>query len=138
MPKRPWYHRGLKFECTGCGECCRGEPGHVWVNKAEIEAMAGVLGMEVEAFEKQCVRQVGIRKSLAEFPDGDCILFDARRRTCRVYAVRPRQCRTWPFWESNLRTAEAWDETCADCPGANRGPRFSLQKIREQLSVLKV
>ena len=40
----PWYSDGLKFDCTGCGDCCTGDPGYVWVSRAEIEALAAALG----------------------------------------------------------------------------------------------
>ena len=138
MNETPWYHKGLRFQCIGCGACCSGDPGNVWVNKAEIEAMAESLGMGVNLFEKHYVRLVGIRKSLVEFPGGDCVLFDGQSRTCRVYDVRPRQCRSWPFWASNLRTPEAWEEVCLNCPGANHGPLVPLRDIRDQLEVLHV
>lgn len=46
----PWYADGLKFKCTGCGDCCTGAPGYVWVNKAEIEAIAADISMEVAEF----------------------------------------------------------------------------------------
>ena len=44
MPEgnEPWYAEGLKFQCTGCGDCCTGAPGYVWVNQAEIDALAAV------------------------------------------------------------------------------------------------
>jgi len=138
MADRPWYHRGLRFQCTGCGACCIGASGYVWVNKAEIEAMASLLGLEVEKFESRYVRQVGIRKSLVEFPNGDCVFFDNQSRGCQVYEVRPRQCRTWPFWASNLRTPETWQRTCRDCPGADHGPLVSLPEIRARLEVMHV
>jgi len=138
MTDKPWYHQGLRFQCTGCGNCCTGAAGYVWVNKAEIEAMAAAIHLGVAQFEKRYVRQVGIRKSLIELSNGDCVLFDKEPRACRVYEVRPRQCRTWPFWASNLRTPEAWRETCRDCPGSNHGPLVPLQGIQRQLSLLKV
>jgi Fe-S-cluster containining protein len=126
---QPWYHRGLKFECTGCGDCCTGAPGYVWVNKAEIEAMAEFMKMTVEKFEKKYVRLVGIRKSLIEFANGDCVFFDNKKRSCKIYSARPRQCRTWPFWDSNLNSPESWDETASYCPGCNRGPLIPLEEI---------
>ena len=72
MTKVPWYKKGLKFECTQCGNCCTGAPGFVWVNKAEIDAMAGELGIaSVEEFENKYVRLVGNcvyeRNHLADF-----------------------------------------------------------------------
>ena len=100
MPSTPWYRDGLRFECTGCGDCCSGEPGFVWVDSAEIEALAAALELSVEAFEQQYVRQFGDARSLTERPGGDCIFLDAVTRKCTVYAARPIQCRTWPFWDS--------------------------------------
>ncbi len=138
MSGKPWYYKGLRFQCTGCGGCCSGTPGYVWVNKAEIEAMAAALSVETDKFLQRYVRQVGIRKSLIELPDGDCILLDSQKRACQVYHVRPRQCGTWPFWASNLRTPEDWDETCRECPGANRGPLISLQEIEGLLDLIAV
>jgi Fe-S-cluster containining protein len=138
MDDKPWYHNGLRFQCIGCGGCCIGAPGYVWVNKAEIQAMASVLGLEVEQFEKTYVRLVGVRKSLVEYPNGDCVFFDDRTRRCRVYEVRPRQCRTWPFWASNLHTPEHWQQTCRGCPGANHGRLVSLREIRAQLDAIHV
>jgi Fe-S-cluster containining protein len=138
MDTEPWYHAGLRFSCTGCGACCTGAPGHVWVNKEEIQAMAAAVGLEVAKFEKQYVRQVGIRKSLRELPNGDCIFFDNLKRNCRVYEVRPRQCRTWPFWASNLRSPQAWQEMARQCPGADQGPLIPLGKIQSLAGVIDV
>ena len=45
----PWYRDGLKFACTGCGDCCTGEPGYVWVNKAEIETLAAAVGLDARS-----------------------------------------------------------------------------------------
>lgn len=132
MSEQPWYHAGLRFQCTGCGDCCTGAPGYVWVNQAEIEAMAKVLGLPVERFQERFVRMVGIRRSLIELDGGDCVFFDNRARRCRVYEARPRQCRTWPFWASNLRDREAWDAMAENCPGANRGKLVPLETIQRQ------
>ena len=139
MSKKPWYSNGLRFKCTQCGDCCTGAPGYVWVNKAEIASLAAALGEEdVAQFEQKFVRKVGIRKSLKEFADGACVFFDTDARRCTVYAARPRQCRTWPFWESNLRTEEAWQQTCEVCPGSGRGKLYQLQEIEQQRSVVRV
>ena len=121
MSEKPWYHEGLRFECTQCGDCCSGAPGFVWVNDDEIGAIAREVGESPSAVEDLYVRKIGIRKSLREFPNGDCVFLDTETKACRVYRVRPRQCRTWPFWASNLRTPEAWDQTCRLCPGAGCG-----------------
>jgi len=138
MPDKPWYHNGLKFKCTGCGACCTGEPGYVWVNKAEIAAIAAAIKIDVETFERRYTRRVGIRKSLVELPNGDCVFFDSERRICQIYAERPRQCRTWPFWASYLRTPKTWAEVSEHCPGASRGRLVPLEEIELQAEVLRV
>ena len=138
MSKQPWYKDGLRFKCTGCGDCCTGAPGYVWVNRADIEAMAAAVEMAVAEFEDRYVRQVGVRKSLVEHANGDCVFFDNRTRKCRVYKARPRQCRTWPFWQSNVATPEAWAETCRVCPGSGQGRLYQLDQIERQVAVIRV
>lgn len=135
----PWYRDGLRFRCTQCGNCCTGAPGYVWVNQQEIEALAAAIGEEdVAAFEAKYVRKVGVRKSLKEFSNGDCVFFDGETRRCTVYGQRPRQCRTWPFWDSNVRTPEAWDQTCSVCPGSGQGDLYSLEVVEQQRKVIKL
>ena len=138
-PALPWYAEGLKFKCTGCGDCCTGAPGYVWVNKQEIADLATALGFDdVLKFEDKYVRKIGIRKSLVEFPNGDCVFFDNGTRKCAVYQFRPRQCRTWPFWDSNLKSPKAWAETCENCPGSGTGKLYSLEQIESHRKVIKI
>jgi Fe-S-cluster containining protein len=134
----PWYKDGLKFKCTGCGDCCTGAPGYVWVNQAEIDALAERLEMDSAKFEKKYVRQIGVRRSLNEYKNGDCVFFDNKSRKCTVYEQRPRQCRTWPFWNSNLKSPEAWAETCESCPGSGKGKLYQLEHIQQQAAVFNV
>ena len=37
--KDTWYKDGLRFECTGCGKCCSGFPGFVWVTEEEMQGI---------------------------------------------------------------------------------------------------
>lgn len=137
--EQPWYKDGLRFQCTGCGDCCSGAPGFVWLTNDEIAAIAAELGMEVPAFERRYVRTIGVRKSLRERKKTyDCVLLDAQTRKCTVYNVRPRQCRTWPFWDSNIRTPEAWAQTCEVCPGSGTGKLYQLEAITQQASVMRL
>jgi Fe-S-cluster containining protein len=136
--EQPWYADGLRFKCTACGDCCTGAPGYVWVNQAEIDGMAVRLGMSAEEFEAEHVRRIGIRRSLVEYENGDCVFFDNRTRKCRVYEHRPRQCRTWPFWKSNLRTPELWEETCQVCPGSGKGKLYHLEEIEERAGEISI
>jgi Fe-S-cluster containining protein len=139
MTTQPWYKDGLRFECTQCGDCCTGAPGYVWVNQAEIVELAGMVsGGDVEEFERKYVRKIGIRKSLIEFSNGDCVFFSNETRGCTVYEGRPRQCRTWPFWDSNLKTEEAWNDTCEICPGSGTGSLYQLEQIEERRKVMRL
>jgi Fe-S-cluster containining protein len=138
VAKEPWYKDGLKFKCTGCGDCCTGAPGYVWVTNDEIADLAHGLKVEVEFFEHHYVRKVGIRKSLVEFPNGDCVFFDNESRKCQVYEHRPRQCRTWPFWDSNLKSKDAWEATCDVCPGSGTGTLYQLDHIEKTRKIVKV
>ena len=136
--KQPWYKDGLRFECTACGDCCTGAPGYVWVNKEEIAALAAAEELDVDEFERLYVRKIGIRKSLKEFPNGDCVFFDTETRKCQHYEARPRQCRTWPFWTSNVKSEKAWKETCDVCPGSGKGKLYQLSEIESQRKVMKL
>jgi Fe-S-cluster containining protein len=110
----------------------------VWVNKEEIAALAAKLGVTIANFERKYVRQIGVRKSLIEFSNGDCVFFDGQSRKCKVYDARPRQCRTWPFWESNIRTQEAWGQTCEVCPGSGKGPLVTVEEILKKAAVVRL
>jgi Fe-S-cluster containining protein len=138
--KQPWYKDGLRFKCTGCGDCCTGAPGFVWVNNEEIAAIAAEIGMhDVAAFEAQYVRTIGVRKSLIESEENyDCVFLDGTTRKCTVYNARPRQCRTWPFWDSTTRTPQAWAATCEVCPGSGTGKLYQLDVIEAQKAVIRI
>lgn len=138
MSQQPWYKDGLRFECTQCGDCCTGAPGYVWVTGEEIQALAAHLQMGPDQFEQKYVRQVGVRKSLVEFSNGDCVFFDGQARNCTVYSARPRQCRTWPFWQSNLKSPETWAETCRVCPGSGQGRLYQLEEIKDRVDVMRI
>ena len=134
----PWHADGLRFKCTGCGDCCTGAPGYVWVNQAEVEALARRLEMPVDEFERKFVREVGVRRTLKELKNYDCVFLDGETRKCTVYEDRPRQCRTWPFWNSNVKSPMAWEQTCAVCPGSGHGKLYSIEHIEEQRAVINI
>jgi hypothetical protein len=130
-----WYSAGLAFACQQSGNCCSGEPGYVWVTAAEVRAIADFLGRPDGKLGKRYVRRVGLRSSLREKPDGDCIFLERSASgctTCKVHPVKPTQCRTWPFWDSNLNSPESWNEAARKCPGINRGPVHTFVQIETQ------
>jgi Fe-S-cluster containining protein len=138
IPKDVWYAGGLRFQCTQCGDCCSGSEGYVWVNQQEIDDMARKVGMEPQAFEAAYVKRVGVRRSLKERTNGDCVLLDEKTRKCTAYEERPRQCKTWPFWDSNIRSPKAWAEAAEACPGCNKGNLVPLESIVEQASRIRI
>lgn len=140
MAKEPWYKDGLRFECTQCGDCCTGAPGFVWVTPEEIALLAAHFSLSPAEFEAKYVRQVGERKSLNEYPNGDCVFFDGTARNCSVYPARPNQCRTWPFWDSNLETPADWKWVKSVCPGSRslEGKLYTLGEIRKRADVVSL
>ncbi len=133
----PWYQDGLRFTCTRCGKCCTGEPGFVWVNDEELEAIAAQRGEQVEEVRERFTRLATRGRTLREKPNGDCVFYD-RQQGCTIYAVRPRQCRTWPFWESNVATPETWARTCEICPGSGQGELIPAEEITRRLKVIRL
>ena len=127
---KKWYQSGLHFACKQCGRCCTGEPGYVWVCEEDIQKIASELGIARDRFEETFVKTVrGIGKTLVEFEDGDCALFDGETRKCRIYDSRPIQCRTWPFWSRNVDSQNSWKKTAKFCPGCNQGTLFAEEQI---------
>ena len=125
---RPWFADGLRFACQGCGRCCGGAPGYVWLTKDEGVRIAEYLGMASKAFRRRYVRRAWRGLTLKEKPNDDCIMLDGGGR-CRIYPVRPLQCRIWPFWPENLASPRAWEAAAARCPGIGRGPLFTFEQI---------
>ena len=133
---KPWYQEGLRFKCTGCGKCCTGPSGYVWVSPEEAQAFADHLQISLEEFIKTYTRRIGNRLSLREKRRGndyDCVFLDGKR--CTAYEVRPKQCRTYPWWPENVRSLKDWEEEGVRCEGINHSdaPLIPLSQIREHL-----
>ena len=129
--KLPWYSEGIRFTCLRCGDCCRGEPGFVWVTPNDIRAISESLGMTEDEFKAAYVRRDHGKFSLTELENGDCVFWSPDG--CKVYAVRPVQCRTFPFWPEYLRSGYAWGRVQRRCPAIGTGKLHSFEEIRERL-----
>lgn len=132
---KPWYKEGLQFKCTGCGHCCTGSPGYVWIDEEEATSMAVALQISLEEFVKKYTRRIGNRISLKEHPRNyDCVFL--KEKKCTIYTARPKQCRTFPWWQENLETPEHWKEAAARCEGINApdAPVISLDEIEKGLT----
>lgn len=131
-----WYKKGLRFQCTGCGKCCTGPSGYVWISDEEILTLAKTLSLSPEEFTKNYVRQIGDRLALKEVKRGedfDCIFLKDKR--CEVYQNRPVQCQKFPWWPQNLESQDSWDEAAKDCEGINleEAPLLTFEEIEKQL-----
>lgn len=133
---KPWYKEGLRFSCTGCGKCCTGSPGYVWLTKNEMAQMADHLNLNLQEFVDRYVRLVHGRYSLRENPASyDCIFLENKTK-CAIYSVRPAQCRTFPFWQGFLESAEDWEKAAEWCEGIQQqAPIVSFETIQKQLAI---
>ncbi len=132
----PWYKEGLKFHCTGCGKCCTGAPGFVWLNEEDIERFCQYFKLSREDFLERYTRKVGKKISLLENPKNfDCIFLKDKK--CTAYEGRPAQCRSYPWWASNLKSAKNWHETASVCEGINHkeSTLVSFDQIQKELKI---
>jgi uncharacterized protein len=141
--KIPWWRSdgGVRFSCTGCGRCCSGEPGAVWLTQEEAEKLADRLGLDFESFSRRYCRilegRLALREQLRVDRDKgaqyDCI-FLSEGRFCNVYEDRPLQCRTFPYWPTALENRESWEALrLRGCEGIDLDERVSADVVEEQL-----
>lgn len=131
---QPWYKEGLRFECTGCGGCCTGSPGYVWVDENEMAQIAALLDISLDLFKRRYTRQKGGRYSLLEkrTENYDCIFL--KEKKCTIYKARPKQCRTFPWWVANLKTKECWENAAKTCEGITAdAPLVAFEVIQENI-----
>lgn len=129
-----WYKEGLHFQCTGCGKCCSGSPGYVWLLEEEVAKIANYLGLSESEFKKKFLVQVGSRYSLRDLKHQNYSCIFLKDKQCTIYPVRPRQCQTYPFWPAVLKTAQSWEEEARHCEGIRESHiKVSIQEIEEKL-----
>jgi Fe-S-cluster containining protein len=135
MPRKlPFYAQGLRFSCVRCSECCRIDPGFVFLRKKDVELLVSALKMPyIEFIQRYCrwAPHAGGRERLAlkETAQYDCILWS---NGCACYEARPLQCRAWPFWPSMLASRDVWE--AAGCAGTGTGTLHSREEIEATLA----
>lgn len=109
------------FDASACetceGRCCTGESGYIYVNKAEIIAIADLLNLDVNDFAVEYLFKKGYKYSIKELKHNDsyeCIFYDRESNGCMIYDARPTQCKTFPFWDYYKSRV---DELKEECPG---------------------
>lgn len=128
-----WYREGLRFKCTGCGKCCTGKPGYVWLQEEDIARLAKRFRLSIEDFLRKYARRVNSRYSLTEKGTSyDCV-FLKEGKLCAVYEDRPKQCKTFPFWKENLTSPQAWEEAKTSCEGIDHkeAPLYKVEEIEK-------
>ena len=131
---KPWYVKGLRFKCTGCGKCCTGK-GFVWLEEKDIENLTNHFNISREDFFKKYTRQLGFDYSLKEDPQNDDCIFLKDKKICTVYEARPKQCRTFPWWPDNIKNHTHWNATKKRCEGIDHedAPLIPLEEIKKHL-----
>lgn len=121
-----------RFECTGCGNCCTGNPKHYWVEttRAELKRIAQHLGITLAWLRRRYVMREDGAEGLS-MRGGRCVFLEGNR--CRIYAVRPTQCRTYPLWPELLTSRTAWQSEARRCEGIGRGAVIPVEKITKAL-----
>ncbi len=104
----------VTYECKMCGECCRGEGG-IYIDRAELEAIAGFLGeTPEECFSRHCEtrnRKMYVRAG----ENGYCVFANAG--LCGIHPVKPDPCRRWPFFRNIVNSRENFLVAKNNCQG---------------------
>jgi len=131
---KPWYARGLRFTCTGCGKCCtrNGKYEAVYLARGEARRIAAHLGLSAAAFRRRYTYRENGFTLLRFTEEGACVFL--RDSLCGIYDVRPAQCRTFPFWPENL-DRKVWKEEIAPiCEGISPEGRLYSREEIERIS----
>ncbi len=123
----------LRFECTECGHCCtrRGEHAHVYVNRAEVGALARWLGTTVSAFRIRYTFGDEEGWTQIRFEGDRCPFLEPETNRCRVYPARPVQCGTFPFWSNLVENGRWTDQARELCEGVGQGPCHDRETVGE-------
>jgi Fe-S-cluster containining protein len=134
-PSEPWFANGLRFKCTGCGKCCTGPSGYVFLSESDLQNLADHFSLSPQEFAKKYTRLVDGGYALLDRPGSDHCLF-LEDKKCTVYEARPVQCRTFPWWIQNLKEPEEWEEAATHCEGINHPDAPIVPAVEIQVQCL--
>ena len=112
------------FDCTLCGDCCRGFGG-TYLSEFDIASISEHVSVDPAKFVNDFCTTSGSRLLLRQRPDGYCIFWD---KLCTIHAVKPRMCRQWPFLKSVLVDGINWRSMASMCPGIRT--EVSMDRVR--------
>jgi len=133
MDSLTWFDEGLRFKCTGCGKCCTGSPGYVFLSLPDMERISQYFGLSPKEFAKKYTRQVDGQYALLDANNSEDCLF-LKNKQCSIYEVRPIQCKTFPWWIHNLRNSKDWEEAKERCEGIDHpeAPLIPSSEIEQE------
>lgn len=130
-----FYENGLHFQCTQCSNCCRLDPGYVFLSYNDLDRLLDYFSISKDKFIKKYCRNVDMdehkRLSLNEKTNYDCIFWS--NGGCDIYKARPLQCRSYPFWKPFLNDRISWNIEARSCSGMNHGDTIDKTGIKEWL-----
>lgn len=124
--------KNLDFSCQRCSNCCRLEPGAVFLTQEDAENISEILNLSLNDFLTKYCREIYKGKipvvALKEKKNYDCILWN---NGCTVYNARPIQCRTYPYWPYIVESKEYIDLEKRRCKGIGiKGDLTLEEKIK--------
>jgi len=131
--QEPWFSQGLRFKCTGCGKCCTGSPGYVFLSPSDLQRLADHFSLSLEEFAANYTYKVDDKLSLIDSPGSSNCVF-LKENKCSVYEARPIQCRTFPWWIHLLETRSDWEDAGKRCEGIEHpdAPLVASLEIQQQ------
>ena len=130
----------LRFECTRCGECCRG-PGRARLSAVDVQRLARHLDLSAEDFVARYTEQVVfVTPDLTPAPQPELVLSKANEACiflqgdeCSVHLAKPDGCRLGPFTFGILGSDRNWAHFQRICPGLEQGPAIPWESVQESL-----
>ncbi len=116
------------FDCTQCGQCCKGFGG-TYVTPEDIEKISAYIQADPSTFVETYCDMAGSKPVLTLGENGFCIFFDPQKQ-CIIHPVKPYMCKAWPYIKTIIHYPENWDIMANSCPGMKKGvPHSTLQRI---------
>ena len=129
-PGRLIFPEGQRFECTGCGKCCRSK----WVARVDITKRD--LFLEKRGFQSLRILSDG-RLATNVRPDGSCVFQSESNDSCELFGeeLRPDSCLQFPFM---LRETPDGVEVGVSfiCPSIQKNQGRPLQEYSQELEGL--
>lgn len=127
-----FWKEGISFVCLQCSDCCRHEPGNVFLVEEDVPLLLKTLNLSFETFVEKYCRWVYLQDgfeylSFKEKENYDCIFWE---NGCTLYNARPLQCKAFPFWPFALESKQNCACITSSCPGCKASNLLS-NKHRE-------